>query len=422
MMCVLRISTPYAWWLVTLTIAYYGYEFLLRLLPRLFYQDLVLTFHLSPIDIGLIASLYYYSYSVTQLVVGPALDKWGPKLTLVGATLLCAISLLIFVLWPSFTTFCLSRVFVGFASAFAFIGILKTADLYLPEKYNSFIAGLSTTVGMLCAQMGSNLITASQSSVGWIDMTWNLIYVALFLSALLVIFFPRHSAESDNDTNEQVTIFSFSLIKKHVFKKSVIYLGLIGGLVMVVTQMLEEVYGGLFFRLLNLNLSKLEISQTLGFLYYGWIISAPIWGGAITSTQMRLKALRCSQVAVALVLLGLITIALCRFQFINLTLIRVLFFTLGVVSAPQVLVFALCSEQAPKQFRATSIAVCNCIVSAMAAIMPNILGVVQQVAMSTTSYAHETIYTGSLSVMAFMLLFSAIYFSGRLPALLAETR
>ena len=422
MLCVLRISKPYAWCLVALAIAYYGYEFLLRLLPRLFYQDLVLTFHLSPMDIGLIASLYYYSYSVTQLVVGPALDKWGPKLTLTGATTLCALSLLIFVLYPSFTTFCLSRIFVGFASAFAFIGILKTADLYLPEKYNSFIAGLGTTVGMLCAQMGSSFITAYQSIIGWIDLTWILIYFALFLALLLLLFFPRGFSQVESSAGDQVTIFSFHLIKKHVFKKSILYLGLVGGFIMVVTQMLEEVYGSIFFKFLNLDLSHFEVSQILGYLYYGWIVAAPLWGATITSTTMRLQILRYSQLAVALMLLALISIALFSFIPVSPNLLRALFFILGIVSAPQVLVFALCSEQAPRQYRATSIAVCNCIVNAMAAIMPNLLGVVQQVAMTNTHYSLEAVYIASLSIMSFMLLFSAKCFSYRLSVLLLESR
>lgn len=426
----MRISTPYAWWLVALSIAYYGYEFLLRLLPRLFYQDLVINFSLSPIDIGIIASLYYYSYSFTQLIVGPALDKWGPKITLIAATLLCALSLSLFVIWPSFSTFCLSRVFVGFASAFAFIGILKTADLYLPEKYNSFIAGIGTTIGMLSAQIGANLIAFMSESFTWIELTQSLIYVAAGLSLLIALCYPKEqleitascdeevkpkgSAQGSSIASSQVNIFQWKLIKKHVLKRSLLYIGVIGGAIMVVTQMLEEVYGSIYCRMLGLELSGYQTSQLLGYIYYGWIVAAPIWGAVLLTTAHRVRALFLSQVAVALHLSLLLTFALVPFQFITVVLMKVLFFILGVISAPQVLVFALASEHTLKEYRATSLALVNCIVNIMAAIMPNVLSIIQQIMLESHLFDNDTAYIASLSIMVVFLLVSARCFAYRL--------
>lgn len=391
-----------------LSISYYGYEFLLRLLPRLFDKDLIIHFHLTPIDIGLIASLYYYAYSVTQLVVGPALDKWGPKKVLSLSTLLCAVSLGIVALWPSFTSFCLSRIFIGFASAFAFVGILKTADLYLPEKYNSFVAGLGTTIGMLSAQLGANFIAHSTQSYTWIEIIQFLIFIGLFLFALIAFFYPSFELDSESRAHEEQKTLKFSEIRKILFRRSIFSLGIIGGLIMVVTQMFEEVYGTIYCQALELNLNAYQVSHLLGYIYYGWIIAAPLWGSFVIEKRSRVKLLVASQCLVGMLLALLIAIALIPGQVATVAMIRGLFFILGVISAPQVLVFALASEQAPKKYRATALAAVNCLVSIMAALLPGALSVLQQVILYFGLLTAQQTYIISLGLIVILLLISSV--------------
>lgn len=405
---ILRISAPTAWWLVFLSISYYGYEFLLRLLPRLFDQDLIIQFNLNPIDIGLIASLYYYSYSMTQLIVGPALDKWGPKKVLSLSTLLCALSLGLVVCWPSFTSFCLSRVFIGFASAFAFVGILKTADLYLPEKYNSFVAGLGTTIGMLSAQIGANIIAHSHQSYTWIEIIQVLIAAGGIIFILIYCSYPTFNLNDDNQQQGEQQRLKFSEIKKILLKPSILSLGVIGGLIMVVTQMFEEVYGSIYCQSLELNLTPYQISHLLGYIYYGWIIAAPAWGSYVLKTKSRIELLTYSQFAVAVLLALLISISLLPGQVVTITAMRALFLILGICSAPQVLVFALASEQAPKKYRATALAAVNCLVSVMAALLPALLSLIQQLILSFNLLTNQQTYIASLGFIVVFLLVSAI--------------
>lgn len=388
--------------------SYYGYEYLLRLLPRLFFEDLISVFPLTPVDLGLIASLYYYSYSLTQLIVGPILDKWGPRRIVTLASGLCALSLWVFSLWPSFALFCLSRLLIGFASAFAFVGVLKTADLYLPEKYNSFIAGAATTFGMLSAQVGATSISYLLQTQSWIALMSGLVAVGLLLSAAVYLLFPAESGEMLEEGSE--VKFSWAELRPHIFKKSLFVLAYSGGLILVITQLLQEIYGGIYCRLLFASLNDYQASHLLGYIYYGWIISAPLCGAYYLKEQARLKALSFSQIGVALVLLMLIAIAFLPLSFDSLVPIRGLFFLLGAISGPQVLIFALASEKTPPAFRATVIAFVNCLVSLLAALMPNVLSLFQEALISFFMWEAEVAYIASLGTMVFLLFLNTKYF------------
>ena len=67
------------------------YEFILQVLPGVMSAPFMHYLHLNAFEMGLAASFYYYSYGTMQLFAGAALDRYGARLTLCIAALLCAL-------------------------------------------------------------------------------------------------------------------------------------------------------------------------------------------------------------------------------------------------------------------------------------------------------------------------------------------
>src|SRR5690606_38072845 len=67
------------------------------------------------------------------------------------------------------------RFLVGFGSAFAYVGVLKIAAIWLPRKYFALTAGLCCALGMLGAMSGEIVMARMVDWIGWRD---TLVYAA----------------------------------------------------------------------------------------------------------------------------------------------------------------------------------------------------------------------------------------------------
>ena len=118
-------------------------------------------FGLTAGDLGLLAGAYFLGFAVTQLPLGSALDRFGPKRVLLG---LLAVAVL------GCVAFALARSFVGLALARALIGVGVSACLMAPltafRHRFSDVAQLRANSWMLMS--GSMGMVASTLPVQWL--------------------------------------------------------------------------------------------------------------------------------------------------------------------------------------------------------------------------------------------------------------
>ena len=129
-----KISNRYAWFMCGLAAVFYAYEYILRVLPSVLVPSLMQTLQIGTTQIGIIASLYYLTYTPMQLFVGTMMDHFGVRWPLTIATIACAMGIYIFS-FPVLLYTKLGMLLIGFGSAFAFVGVLKLASDWLPERY-----------------------------------------------------------------------------------------------------------------------------------------------------------------------------------------------------------------------------------------------------------------------------------------------
>ena len=86
----------FAWLICGLGAIFYSYEYFLRISPSVMESALREHFNLSATGFGFLSAIYYYAYVPMQLPVGVLMDRYGPKLLLTLACLVCVIGTFLF--------------------------------------------------------------------------------------------------------------------------------------------------------------------------------------------------------------------------------------------------------------------------------------------------------------------------------------
>jgi MFS family permease len=144
--------------MILVSIIFYVYEFLLRILPGVLEHEYRELLFFSPSQIGLIDAAYYWAYTPMQPFVGAIVDHFGVRPSILLSIIMCAAGSF-FMCSNDLTTIVLSRLVMGFGSAFAFISVLKLATEWLAPRNTNFVAGLTTALGKVFAFIGMTMMT-----------------------------------------------------------------------------------------------------------------------------------------------------------------------------------------------------------------------------------------------------------------------
>ena len=156
-----------AWLIFALGALFYCYEYILRVSTSVTANGVMQAFHLNASQYGGLSAYYYYAYFPLQLFVGLLMDRYGPRKLLVLCCLICAFGSFIFAHSHSLFFMKLSRFLIGFGSAFAFVGALKLASIWLPPEKFAPVAGIVTMLGMLGAIFAQTILSHIVAHYGW---------------------------------------------------------------------------------------------------------------------------------------------------------------------------------------------------------------------------------------------------------------
>jgi MFS family permease len=132
---------------------FYFLEYVVRSAPAVMIPELTTAFSVDAVGVSAIIGAYYYTYSVTSLVAGATLDRFGAKApTALGAVLLGIGCFLFVVSIPSVGY--LGRLLQGAGSAFAFTGAVFLATHGFSGSVLATAIGFTQCFGMLGGSAG----------------------------------------------------------------------------------------------------------------------------------------------------------------------------------------------------------------------------------------------------------------------------
>jgi sugar phosphate permease len=174
---------PWVIWVVAAS--FYSYEFFVRVSPSVMVADLMRNFRVDAEAIGTLSALYYYAYAMLQIPVGAMLDNYGIRRLLFFAALSVALGNVLLAATHKFWVAEISRVLMGVGSAFSFVGCLKLAANWFPQRQFAFLVGLTNMVGVLGAIGAEAPLAYAFHRFGWHMTLWSMGIIGSLLALLI---------------------------------------------------------------------------------------------------------------------------------------------------------------------------------------------------------------------------------------------
>lgn len=135
-----------------MALIFYVLEYSTRSAPGVMIPELERAFSRDGVGVGNILGTYYYTYSLTSLVAGLALDRYGAKYVVPIGSAILGVGCLLFIFGNSETAY-LARLLQGAGSAFAFTGAVYLASRGFSSNRLATAIGVTQSLGMLGARL-----------------------------------------------------------------------------------------------------------------------------------------------------------------------------------------------------------------------------------------------------------------------------
>jgi MFS family permease len=122
---------------------------------------------LSPIQIGLLSSIYFFCFASMQLPLGVALDRFGPKRCILASVIITIAGCAVFATAHDALGLVGGRALLGFGTAsFLMAPVALYARWFSPERFSTF-AGIQLGIGSLGAIFATAPLAYATASFGW---------------------------------------------------------------------------------------------------------------------------------------------------------------------------------------------------------------------------------------------------------------
>lgn len=256
----------------------YFYDYFLQVAPSVLGFGMMRDFGLDAAGLGLLSAVFYASYTPMQLVGGVLLDRYGPRLLLSFACLICGAGALLMgyshQLWLAY----LGRLLIGCGGAFTFSSALLLLIHWLPERWFTAAAGVLQALGAIGAMTGGILLAELNRSMDWREA---LIYSAWLGAAITVLMIlivrDKHQARK--------VIWSPGLAAasrrkrlRAVFQKSQTWAVGCYSLLIWSPMVILAVLWGPGYLVTKYPISMHEAAYFIGFIWVGNALASPLVG------------------------------------------------------------------------------------------------------------------------------------------------
>lgn len=349
---------PYLVWF--LGAFFFFVDYIVRVSSSVLAPTLMANFHANAFTIGGFASCFYYAYISMQIPVGILVDRFSPKWLLIMASLLCAISTLMFAEMNTIYTGFFSRFLMGFGASFAFVTTLKLISIWFQADKFAFLAGLTQAMGMLGAMIGQGPMAILYQGIGWRKVMYGFCGLFVMISLLVFLFINNKNNRLAHETTTEHRAISILDSIKLILTNSQSWLNcLFIGLLYAPSACFGEQWGASFLSLTQ-GISIKAAGQETGIMFIGLAIGCPVLGAISDRMQRRLLIMRMS-VVVCFTLLCVIIYgqSFINREYLTQTTFTVILFIYGFFNSGIVVSYALASEINPRQIAGTALGITN---------------------------------------------------------------
>lgn len=347
-------------------------EYFIRVSASVLGNTLVETFHTSGVMLGVLFSAFYYAYIVMQLPVGVLMDRFRPRLLMMGAMIVCALACFGFANMSGIWTGIGARFFMGLSAAFAFVGTLKMISSWFPPRTFAIFAGITQALGMIGAFVGEAPMAYVFQTIGWRQtmVVFGILLLVLCLS--LFLLGPLRSTHVSTGGKKLPTLpmrQGLALVLKNPF----IWLnGVFIAMLYGPTAIFAEQWGPLFMES-RFHLPSTGAADVIAWTFIGLTIGCPLMGALSDALKRRVWVMRVSVIMSALCLLMVIY---GDWIGINLTAIeaKILLVCYGIFNGGIVPSYAYSAEINEKRVAGVAVGVTNMASVILGALLAPVVG------------------------------------------------
>lgn len=357
------------WIIWGLAIAFYFYEYFIRVAPGVMTEDLFRSFNIGAGVFGVISAAYLYAYAPMQIPVGVLMDRYGARKLLTIATLICGLASIFFGIAPKVWVTIVARIFMGAGSAFAFIGMIYITSHWFHGRILGLLVGLGNSIGMLGAVFGEGPLSALVKTFHWRETMVGLGIAGIILG-LIIYFIIRNDPPSMEKHHPQEKPKLLTSLKVVCRNKQT----WINGIVAMMFYTATAAFGGLWaipFMQQTHGFSNEEASFAASMIYIGWIVAGPFIGH-FSDRSCNRKTWILVSTLVSIIFFCLVVYTPIQSPFWIFTLM----FLLGCSLSAQLLSYSLAIELNTHETKGAALAMTNFLVFVAGSLIQTIVGLI----------------------------------------------
>jgi MFS family permease len=333
-----------------MALIFYVLEYSTRSAPGVMIPQLERAFSSDGAGVGNIVGAYYYTYSLTSLVAGLALDRYGAKYVVPIGSSILGIGCLLF-LFSNPESAYLARLLQGAGSAFAFTGAVYLATHGFSSNWLATAIGITQSLGMLGGSAGEFVVgPLMQTGVNW-QAVWVFIGIAaLAVSVGLLLITPKWTRPPV--TGPRQSVFApYSIVLRN---PQSYYCGLVSGLLFAPTTIGAMTWGVAFFET-DRHFTYKAAVLAASFVPLGWAFGCPLMGWAADAIGLRKPVLFAG--------MALMAAAIAQLSFLpDLLPATATLFIFGVASGVAMIPYSIIKEANPDNVKGSATGAINFIV------------------------------------------------------------
>ena len=367
-----------------IAVFFYFYQFIIRVATGNMREPLTLEFNLTASQYGLFASYWLISYSVLQIPIGIALDRWGTKKVLSISAVLCGVGTLIMAQTHSFMWLCFARLLIGAGSASAFLGAFKVSSEWFSSNLLPVLVGVISGVGVLGASLAGAPMVLLQDAIGWRILFYGLSFTAFMLAVVCSIFLNDKRPPKKlkfTDIRRQMT--------QLLTEPQIWLLGTLGFILYTPVSVLADLWGPSFMSSAY-GYTNVEAAFATSFVFYGNAVGSFLAGWVFLKFTTNKRYFAFFMAIAGFLMTLLVWMILPHFGILCLGL-----FCLGCMVGAENMVFPLGARYATPENQGLSASVINFLVMVGAILLQPSIGLVMDVLWEGTLVDGHPVYSVS---------------------------
>lgn len=397
-------TLAYAWLVWLVASLFYGIEYLQRVSTTVMALPLMQSFNINAATLSFISSLYFYSYAAAQIPVGLLLDKYGARKLLTAACAVISLGSLLFAVSKMLWVLGLARILIGFGSAFAFIGVLKLASSWFPDKRYPLMVGLTNSLGVAGAIFGQAPLAKLVEVSGWQHSMIILSIIGFVISILIwvtILDCPVCLLNQKVTRTRQLPPGQFKTALKIIISEPQSWVtAFYAGLMVVPIIAFGELWAVPFLAK-QYNLTPVMAANVNSAIFVGIGVGGPVNGWLSAHFDKQRAVMLLGNVGALICLLAII--------YTNVPYISLLFallFAFGFFTSSMLIAFTINKQRFPREYNGTVAAFTNIVIVVLGAVFQDLLGFLLVHWKTATQHNGYTVatYHAALSVLPVMSL------------------